>query len=255
MIRSIFGSLDLLRFLVARDLNLRYRRSMFGVAWTLAQPLPMALALYFVFRGSFGEPGGRYPLYVLTGVMFWTFFQNAVISGINGLQRQAGLIGHLPVPAGVFPAAAVLASTVHFVVSLSGLLVAMTLLGAPPRLAVIVLPLGIALTAAFALGVALVLAPMALLFSDVSEATTLVLALVGYLTPLFYPLSIVPEPYRSILAAGPLATLLACVRDPIQLGALPAAATAGLAVGWALAALAVGLVVFERMRKRIPFHV
>lgn len=255
MIRSIFGSLDLLRFLVARDLNLRYRRSMFGVVWGLAQPLPTALALYVVFRGPFAEPGGRYPLYVLTGVMFWTFFQNAVLSGINGLQRQTGLIGRLPVPAGVFPAAAVLASTVHFAVSLSGLLVVMTLLGAPPGPAVISLPLGIALTAVFALGVALVLAPMALLFSDVSEATTLVLAFVGYLTPVFYPLAIVPDPYRSLLASGPLAALLACVRDPLHLGALPSAANAGLAAGWALVALAVGLLVFDRMRRRIPFHV
>jgi ABC-2 type transport system permease protein len=247
--------LDLLWFLVGREIKVRYRRSFFGLTWALLQPVPLALVLYGVFSGTFRGLVPNYAAYVLSGVIFWSFFQNGVLSSINSLHRSAAVLRQLPVQASVFPIAAVISSGVHLTLSLIGALVLLLALGLAPSLALLSLPVSVVMAIFFTAGVGLLLCPLALFFGDANEAISLILGVLVYATPVFYPVSVLPPFLQPIVLNTPLAAILACFREPILNGALPSASIMGIAVTSAALAFALGWTVFARYRFRIPFHV
>jgi len=246
---------ELLWFLVGREIKIRYRRSFFGLTWALFQPVPLALVLYLVFSGTFREQVPDYAAYVLSGVIFWTFFQNGVLSSINSLHRSAATLRQLPVQAGVFPIAAVISSGVHLSLSLIAVLGLLLATGLAPSPALLSLPVSVVIAVVFTAGVGLLLAPLALFFGDANEAIGLILGVLVYATPVFYPVSVLPPALQSVVVNSPLAAILACFREPILHGALPAAGVMANALGSAAIAFTLGWTVFARYRYRIPFHV
>ena len=245
---------DLVFTLVVRDLRVRYRRSTLGLLWSMLQPLLHMLVFTTVFSAAFGFHVENYAVYALSGVLFWNFFQQSVISSMNSLSRNAGIMQKLPVPKAVFPVATVLSGVVNLSLALVPLFVLLLATGHPLRPALFFLPAGILVAAVLALGIGLLLAPLAVFFTDVVELVSVVLMLVMYLTPVFYPIAIVPERFRWIVQANPMRIVLDTFRDPIYRGALPSGLELSVAVAIALAALAVGIVAFRRSSDRIPFY-
>lgn len=247
--------LQLLWFLVGREIKVRYRRSFFGLTWALLQPVPLALVLYGVFSGTFRGQVPNYAAYVLSGVIFWSFFQNGVLSSINSLHRSTAVLRQLPVQAAVFPIAAVLSSGVHLALSLVGALALLWAFGLAPSAALLSLPVSVGIAILFTTGVGLLLCPLALFFGDANEAISLILGVLVYATPVFYPVSVLPPPLRPIVLNSPLAAILACFREPILNGAFPTGGIVANAAISATLAFALGWTVFARYRYRIPFHV
>lgn len=247
--------LDLLWFLVGREIKVRYRRSFFGLTWALLQPVPLALVLYGVFSGTFRGQVPNYAAYVLSGVVFWSFFQNGVLASINSLHRSTAVLRQLPVQAAVFPIAAVLSSGVHLTLSLVGALAVLLALGLTPSAALLSLPVSVGIAILFTIGVGLLLCPLALFFGDANEAISLILGVLVYATPVFYPVSVLPPLLRPIVSNSPLAAILACFREPILNGAFPPGGIVANAVVSAALAFGLGWTVFARYRYRIPFHV
>ncbi len=228
---------------------------MFGLVWSILQPIPLALVLYVVFSSSFRNQVTDYLVYVLSGVVFWSFFQGAVLSSINSLRRNANVLRQLPVQASVFPISAVLSAGVHLALSLAGLLVFVSIIGFAPSMSLLFLPVAVAFAVVFTAGVGLLLCPLALFFGDLHEAINLILGVLIYATPIFYPVSILPAPLQPLVANSPLAALMSCFREPLQHGSLPPLGVLANAFGSALVTFALGWRVFERYRHRIPFHV
>lgn len=246
---------DLVLALVARDLKVRYRRSAIGFAWTMLQPLLTMLVLTLVFSSVFRFDVANYPVYVLSGLLFWNFFQQGTVSAMNSLRGHAQLLTRLPVPRWIFPLATVLAGLVNLLFALVPLLVILLATGHPLRPSMLFLPISILIAATFALGVALLVSPLAVFFTDVVEIVLVVLTLLMYATPVFYPLSILPERYRWVVRFNPLRSLLEVFRDPIYLGKVPPATHLLVAAASALVLLAIGAAFFRRLSDRIPFHV
>lgn len=246
---------DLIRALVARDLKVRYRRSAIGFLWTMLQPLLTMLVLTAVFSALFRFDLPNYPVYALAGIMFWNFFSQGVSSSMNSLRRNAPLFTKVPVPKVVFPVATVLAGVVNLLLALIPLLGILLATGHPIRPAVLFLPLAILLAALFTLGVGLLLSPLAVIFHDITELVGVLLTVIMYLTPLFYPANIVPEPYAWGVRLNPIAWVLAVFRSPIYDGTLPSLGNLGAAAAVTVLALAAGIVAFRRNSDRIPFYV
>ncbi|HYG65129.1 MAG TPA: ABC transporter permease [Thermoanaerobaculia bacterium] len=255
--KEILSYRDLILTLVARDLKVRYRRSALGFLWTMLQPLLMMLVFYAVFSALFRFSIPNYEVYALAGVLFWNFFSQSIVSSMNSLRGNAQLLKKLPVPKIVFPLATVLSGVVNLLLALVPLLLIMLITGGLASLkpALLFLPVSILLAALFTLGAGLLLAPLAVFFSDVLELIGVLLSVVMYLTPIFYPKEILPESLRWVVRFNPVRSILEVFRDPIYQGEVPPLTHLSVCIVIAILALVIGAVAFRRSSDRIPFYV
>jgi ABC-2 type transport system permease protein len=254
---DIFRYRDLVVTLVARDLKVRYRRSAIGFLWTMLQPLLMMLVFHLVFSALFRFNLPNYPIYALAGILFWNFFSQSIVASMNSLRGNAQLLQKLPVPKIVFPLATVISGVVNLLLALLPLFLLMVVTAGASsiRPALLFLPVSILLAALFTLGAGLLLAPLAVFFSDVVELIGVLLSLVMYLTPIFYPKEIVPENLRWVVRFNPVRSILEVFRDPIYQGEIPPMTHLSVCIGIAVLALVIGAVAFRKSSDRIPFYV
>lgn len=253
-VRELYRYRDLINTLVARDLKVRYRRSAIGFLWTMLHPLMMMLVMSFVFSHLFRLDLPNFQVYALAGIVFWNFFSQAVVASMNSLRGNASLLTKLPVPKAVFPVAQVLAAVVNLLCALVPLLLIMLITGHPLSLSLALVPVAIVLAACFTLGAGLLLSPLAAFFTDTVELVTIVLSILFYLTPVFYPLSIVPDDLRWVVEANPIHWVLEVFRQPIYAGLLPSAATLAMAAGVSLVLLGIGAAAFRATSHRIALY-
>jgi ABC-type polysaccharide/polyol phosphate export permease len=252
---DLFRYRDLIRTLVARDLKVRYRRSTIGFLWTMLQPLLTMLVLTGVFSALFRFEIPNYPVYALAGIMFWNFFSQSITSSMNSLRGNAPLFTKVPVPKAVFPIATVIAGVINLLLALVPLFAILLVTGHPIRPAVLFLPVAILLAALFTLGAGLLLSPLSVFFHDLIEMVGVMLTLLMYLTPLFYPMDIVPDRFRWVVRFNPIRSILEVFRDPIYYGKIPPLSHLTVAVTITVLALLVGAVAFRKSSDRIPFYV
>jgi ABC-type polysaccharide/polyol phosphate export permease len=254
---ELFKYRDLVSALVARELKVRYRRSTIGFLWTMLQPLLMMLVLKVVFSSLFRMQlmQGNYAVFALAGILFWNFFSQSIVASMNSLRGNAHLLRKVPVPRSVFPVATVISGVVNLVLALIPLLAIVFITEHALRPAILFLPVSILLLALFTLGAGLLLSPLAVFFSDTTEMITVLLSVLFYLTPIFYPKEIVPESYRWIVRFNPLRSILEVFRDPIYLGKVPPLSHLAVCTAIAILLFVIGAYAFRKSSDRIPFYI
>ncbi len=254
-IREIVQYRSLLRDLVARDLKVRYKRSILGIAWTMLNPLLTMLVFTLVFSQVLRVPVQHFTVYFLSGFLLWNFVSQTTSWSTGCLLSYAGLIKKIYVPKVIFVLATVLAGFVNLVLSLVPLALIMLVVGHPFRLAVAFIPVPMLLGMLFALGLSLLLAPLSVMFADIVPIYQVVLTLWLYLTPVMYPADMVPAAYRGIVDLNPMRYFVEAFRAPIYGGVLPDAGVLAGATAFALVAMVLGWTVFERYTDRIAYLV
>jgi ABC-type polysaccharide/polyol phosphate export permease len=252
---EIYRYRDLVLALVARELKVRYRRSAIGFTWTMLQPLLMMLVLQVVFSSLFRFQLANYPVYAMAGILFWNFFSQSVVTSMNSLRGNALLLKKVPVPKAVFPIATVASGVINLVFALVPLLLILVITGHPLTPSLLFLPVSILLAALFTLGAGLLLSPLSIFFTDIVEMITVVLSVLMYLTPIFYPKEIVPQKMRWIVRFNPLRSILEVFRDPIYYGKVPPWSHLTVSCLIVLVALGVGAWAFRKSSDRIPFYI
>jgi ABC-2 type transport system permease protein len=252
---EIYRYRDLVLALVARELKVRYRRSAIGFTWTMLQPLLMMLVLQVVFSRLFRFQLANYPVYAMAGILFWNFFSQSVVSSMNSLRGNAPLLKKVPVPKAVFPIATVASGVINLLFALVPLLLILVITGHPLTPALLFLPVAILLAAVFTLGAGLLLSPLSIFFNDIVEMITVILSVLMYLTPIFYPKEIVPQKMRWIVRFNPVRSILEVFRDPIYYGKVPPLSHLTVSFLIALIALLVGAWAFRKSSDRIPFYI
>ncbi len=243
-LRGIWKYRDLIYQLVRRDIVSRYKRSALGIAWTMLNPLGMMLVLTVVFSQVFHSVAG-YPAYILSGLVAWNFFTQATSSAMNQTVWGGSLFHRIYLPRTSFVVAAITTGLVNLLLSLAPLLLIMLLVGLPLRWSMAFLPVSMAILAAFALGMGLLLSAWAIYFPDLTEMYQVGLIAWMYLTPILYPVDIIPEAYRFwFFHLNPMYYLIEIFRMPVYGGALPPWPMLAIAAGVALVALAAGWIVF-----------
>jgi ABC-2 type transport system permease protein len=246
---------DLIRTLVARDLKVRYRRSAIGFLWTMLHPLMMMLVLALVFSEIFRFNAENYPVYALSGIVFWNFFSQSLTASMNSLRGNAALVTKLPVPKAVFPLATVISGLMNLIFALVPLFLIMVVTGHRISPAIAFLPISIAIAAAFTLGAGLLLSPLAAFFSDTVELVGILLTLLFYLTPVFYPMAIVPDRLRWVVEWNPARMIIDVFRLPIHEGLVPPLSLVVMAAAISAIVLVAGATMFRRTSDRIAFYV
>jgi lipopolysaccharide transport system permease protein len=197
-------------FLMWRDIKVRYKQTLLGVAWAIIQPLCTMLVFWLFFGRLAGLPsdGIPYPLFAYAGLVPWTFVSNAVISAGNSLVGNPSLITRVYFPRMIIPCAAVGAGLMDFAIILLFLIVPMGTYGVAITWHLLLLPFLITLTTLLALGVGMWLAALNVQYRDIRYVLPFLIQLWMYSTPLIYPASLVPAEWRWLFAFNPLAGLV-----------------------------------------------
>ena len=259
---------ELLANLTLRELRGKYKRSILGWGWSLLNPLASMCIYTIVFAVILkievdpGAPSGLdvFALFLLCGLLPWAFFANSLSGGVESLVSNANLIRQVWFPRQVLVSATVGSFLITLLIEMSVLCVALLIAGnmvlpwLVPALALIVV------LAAFALGIALVLSVANVYFRDARHLISIVLQVWFYLTPIVYPLSLVPEesdllgwdfPTRDFIELNPMTRFVEAFRDLLYDLRWPSAGTLAYVTVWAVASLAVGAWVFTRAEGRL----
>jgi len=204
-LRALWDYRDLLYMLALRDIKVRYQHTAVGAAWALLQPLFIMLVLT-AFATIVGAKTGPvpYPLYLMSGLVPWTYFTHAFVSTTNSLASQSEIIGKIYFPRLVVPVAATLAGAIDFLMAALLLPLFMAAYGAAPTWALAALPAFVimALAAAFALG--LWLAVLNVRYRDVVNALPFFTQLLFFATPVAYNSQSIPQPWRTLAGVNPM---------------------------------------------------
>lgn len=245
---------DLIRELVSRNIKARYKRSALGLLWTMLNPIAMMLILSLVFSNLFSVTVPNYSIYLLAGLLFWNFFSQVTVASASELVWGASWANRIYVPKTVFAVAAVATGVLNLLLALVPLLLLMLALGVRPGPALLLLPLSIALGAVFTLGVALTISALAVRFVDFVEIYQIGLTAWLYLTPVIYPLEIIPAPYRRLFGLNPMLHLLAAFRAPICDNRLIPADTLMISTAVAFGTLCLGWWLFTKSADQIAYR-
>jgi len=253
--REVWQYRTLLAALVSRDLKVRYKRSVLGVLWTMLNPLLMMVVFSIVFANIFRFTVERFTIYFLSAYVLWNFVAQTTSWSTACLLGYAPLIRKIYVPKPIFILATVLSGLVNLLISLVPLALIMLVVGHPFRASLLFLPLPILIATTFAFGVSLLLAGICIEFNDVVQIYQAALLAWMYVTPVVYPIDVVPERFRWLILANPMTYLVEIFRTPIYGGVLPGGAAIARAAAASGLALVVGWWVFARRSDRIAYLV
>ena len=246
VLRRFIHARDLLRELVARDMKLRYKRSVLGIVWSLLNPLLQLLILYFVFGVLLSLKIPHYASFLFIGVLVWNWFSSSLLFATGAIVDNRELIKRPGFPIAILPTVTVTSHLIHFLIAIPALLICIVLDVGQITTALVALPLVIALQFILTLSLAYLVATFHVAFRDTQYLLSVLLQLLFFLTPIFYALSFIPEKYRPLLTLNPMVHLLNAYRVILINGEWPdSRSLVVLAIG-SILLLATGYRVFVR---------
>lgn len=249
--RELWEHRELLYFLVLRDVMVRYKQTVLGVAWAVLQPV-FSMVVFTIIFGKLAKlpsDGIPYPVFVYAGLLPWMFFANAVTGASNSLLNQQALLTKIYLPRLFVPAAAVGGGLVDLCVSFAVFAGLMLLYGVVPGWGLLAVPLLVLLAVIAAFGVGLTLAALTVTYRDVRHVVPFLVQAWLFISPVIYPVSMVPAEWQWLLALNPMTGVIDAFRSalldrPWNLSAL-ATSTAS-----ALVLLVYGLFYFRKTERR-----
>jgi len=242
---------ELLFFLTWRDIKVRYKQSVLGVAWVLLKPLA-TMAIFTVIFGRIAKlpsDGAPYPVFVLAGLVPWSFFASALGDSTMSVVSGGRLISKVYFPRIIVPMGAALSQMVDLVISFALLLIVMAAYGVHPGMKAAWVPLLFIFTTVAALGPGLLFSALFVKYRDVGHLIPFVVQIWMYVTPVIYPAGFVPEGYRWVLYLNPMTgvveTFRACLLPgkPFDLGLILASGCVSVTM------FAVGAYYFRRVER------
>ena len=266
-LRELWRYRELIENLIVRDLKVRYKGSALGFLWCLLNPLLLMLvftAVFTVMLPNLAVP--RFPVFVLCALLPWSFFNTAVMGAVNSIVQNGHLIKKVNFPHEVIPISTVLSSFVNFLLSFPILLLFIMVFHISFTTALIYLPLIMVVQVIFTIGVSLILATINVFYRDTSVIMEVVMQAWFFLTPIFYPIDLLPEqrliwnivvPVRRLTyILNPMASIIASYRSVLygftngSLPAPPAFDFFSRTAVTALLCLVIGYVFFSRYAHR-----
>lgn len=221
--REVAARRELLWTLTLREIRVRYKQAALGIAWAILQPLSL-MVVFTVFFSVFlriPSDGVPYPLFASVALLPWSFFTTALSSAIPSLTNNASLITKVYFPRAILPLASILAAVVDFGLATLAFVGLLLYYRVGVTANWLFLPAIFALQVALTLGVALFFSALNVTYRDVRHALPLLIQLWMFVTPVIYPLSVVPERYRLLYLANPMAGIIDSYRKIVVHGAPP----------------------------------
>ena len=253
-LRNLYRHRQLIAALTARDLKARYRGSILGYFWSLANPLLLLGVYTLVFTKFFNQQiVTPYPLFLFSGILAWTFFSASILEATASISANAGLIKKVMFPAEALPLVVVLSHLVHFVAAVPILLAACMIFAALGQFTlswtILLAPVLMVVQAIFVSGIALVVSSASVLFRDLRDIVANLLQLGFFMTPILYFIEqIESRPLRAMLRINPMTPFVVAYQDLFFFGRLPDLSNTLLIAFYTVASVIIGFFVFDRLR-------
>lgn len=211
----------LIRQLVDRDFKSKYKRSILGVFWSFLNPLLNMLVQYLVFSKMFRFDIPNFPVYLLCGNVVFNYFSEACGMSLTSIVGNAGLITKVYMPKYIYPLTRIISSMINLLISLIPLFAVALISGVLPTKAYLLLPIPLVCLAMFCLGLGMLLATAMVFFRDVQFLWGVLTTIWMYMTPIFYPMSALPEAVQTVVKWNPLYYFVTFVRTCVIEGVSP----------------------------------
>lgn len=241
--------LPLIRLLVNRELTLRYKRSIIGIGWTLLNPVFTSAVLWYAFSFVFESrlPNGQqFAPYLMAGILLHTFFSQGLMQSADSIAGNGGVLKKIYVPPQVFAISSALAGLTNFFIGMLPLAVVCYVSGQPLAWALpLVLVVGV-LLAFLVAGLGLCLSILFVRFDDSRNIVNVLLLILMYITPIFYPASVMNSTMQNVIHWNPLTSYLDIFRWAFSNNATPTLFNWIYMSTWSISALLLGTYVFKR---------
>jgi len=263
----VYNARELLWNLTLRELRTKYRDSVLGWVWSLANPLSTIAIYTFVFSVIFkavppvGENSGleNFALFLVCAYLPWNFFGMVTNLGMGSISANAGLVRRVPFPREVLVFSTVLHAVVQFTIELTLLVVILLIVGSPILPWIPIVLVYLVILAFFATGFALALSAISVLFRDALYLWPIVLQIWFFLTPIVYSRQVVedelPRWFRLILEANPMTSFVTAFRDALYHARGPELTDIVFMIGFAALSFLIGWMIFLRMAARLAEEV
>jgi ABC-2 type transport system permease protein len=255
-IENLYAYRELLKNLVLKDLKLKYRGSVFGFVWSLANPLLMIIVYTIAFTFILKVRGEGFVFYLMLGQLSWTFFASSAAMSTGSIVDNAGLLKSVLFPRAILPISTVLFNLAQYLLTISVFLPVMMIwyrvsLSAP----MVLFPVFLALQVMFTIGIALGLAAATAFFRDVRHLLEVALAVLFWTTPIVYELVQVPERIRLLILLSPASPFVVAYHDLFFYRQWPEARVWLIALAQASGALVAGAALFRSVEDRFTEQV
>lgn len=245
---------SLLGQLVNRDFKIKYKRSMLGVAWSFINPLMMMLVQYVIFSTLFKSDTPNYPVYLITGTILYTFFNEAAGFGLSSITGNASLIKKVYIPKYIYPLSKLISSFINFGISLILLAIIMVITKCQFSIYLFLLLFDILCLSMFTFGIILILATLNTFFQDTQFIWGVLSTIWMYFTPIFYTERIIPEKFIKLYHMNPLYQYINFARICVIDAQGPDLICYIYCLLPAVIMLGIGLLVFRRKQEKFVLH-
>lgn len=244
----------LFRQLVSRDFKSKYKRSVLGIFWSFLNPLLTMIVQYIVFSTLFKNSIENFPVYLLTGIVFFNFFNEAVNMGMTSITGNASLIKKVYMPKYIYLLSRIASSMINFMLALIPLFLVILITKTKLCLSMLLLVFDILCLLGFVTGMGLLLTTSMTFFQDTQFLWNVISMIWMYLTPLFYPETIIPDSWIHLYRLNPLYQFITFARTCIIQGVSPQPEMYLGCVASACIVLLLGITVFKRFQDRFILY-
>lgn len=255
LIETIIKYKFLLKQLVARDFKTKYKRSVLGVVWSFLNPLLTMSVQYVVFSTLFKSDIENFPVYLLTGIICFNFFTEATGMALTSIVGNAALITKVYVPKYIYPISRVISSTINLILSLIPLLIVVLITQTKITLSILLLIFVIFNLILFTIGIGFILATLMVFFRDTQFLWGVISLLWNYMTPVFYPISIIPDKFITIYKLNPLYHFINFARIVIMQGITPDLKEYVLCMIASIVTLLIGFWIFRKNQDKFVLNI
>lgn len=246
---------NLLNELVVRDIKLRYKRSFLGILWTVLNPILMMLIMTLVFSSLFKNDIQNFPIYLFIGNIIFTFNSDATTNALNSITGNSGLIKKVYIPKYLFPLSKTFTALVNFFFSYIALIIIMLITKTPFYSTMLLSPLLILYLLLFSTGLGLILSVLMVFFRDIAHLYSVISLGWMYLTPIFYPESLLAGNLSVVLKFNPLYYYIDYLRQIILYNSIPSLLDNIICFLYGAIFLIIGLITFYKRQDRFILYI
>jgi len=240
----------LLKNLILKDFRIRYRNMSLGVFWSLLNPLVMLVVYIFVFTTLLKNDTPHFAVFILCGIVPFSFFSGAWAAGTSSMVDNASLVKRVALPRELIPITSVLSTCVHLIIQIGLLLVIVLLSGIPVNVYWLWLPLIWTLEVVFVCGLALLFSAINVYVRDTRYVVDSAITILFWLVPIVYSFAIIPQRFKEIYRWNPIAALVMAMRDILMEAKPPGNELLIKLTLGSFFCLGVGLLVFRKLKER-----
>lgn len=248
-LNELFSYRELLYVLTVREIQIRYKQSVLGIAWAVIQPLALMLMFTLIFSVLLKVPsdGVPYPIFSYSALLFWIFFSGSLTRAIPSLETNASLIRKIYFPRELFPISSVLAAGFDLLIAAVIFLGLIFYFGVPFTVNMLYVVPILVIQTIFTLGVCFFASALNVYYRDVKYALPVLIQLWMYATPIIYPMSLVPERLLTFYLLNPMTGIIVSYRNILVKGLPPDYFYLGVAAAGAVVLFVLGYLYFKRI--------